>query len=334
MDAKLLIDGVVRQTTLLIAQLSTAAGIRAPLSHIADQVFLSLAREIEAQGVGRKVVADMFGLALRTYQKKVQRLTESAAAPERTLWQAVLDELVREGSVPRARLLHKFARDGEKETISVLTDLVNSGLAYTSGRGPAMLYGITSTADQQRMSDANSAETIADMLWVAIYREPGVSVDELSKRLPLDDALIEHAVADLVADARVSRPNDSRAAPLTAATFTVPVGGEKGWESAVYDHFQAVTSAIANKLRISGARSSGADVVGGATLSFDLYRGHPHEREVYGLLERVRAEVNELWQQVRAANTARPVAEEERIRVTFYFGQNVDDVESVEDSNV
>lgn len=113
MDAKLLIDGVVRQTTLLIAQLSTAAGIRAPLSHIADQVFLSLAREIEAQGVGRKVVADMFGLALRTYQKKVQRLTESAAAPERTLWQAVLDELVREGSVPRARLLHKFARDGD-----------------------------------------------------------------------------------------------------------------------------------------------------------------------------------------------------------------------------
>jgi hypothetical protein len=52
MDTKLLIDGIVRQTTLLIAQLSTAAGIRAP-SHIADRVFLSLARQIEAQGVGR-----------------------------------------------------------------------------------------------------------------------------------------------------------------------------------------------------------------------------------------------------------------------------------------
>src|SRR5690606_13973380 len=155
MDTKLLIDGIVRQTTLLIAQLSTAAGIRAPLSHIADQVFLSLARQIAAQGIGRKVVADMFGLALRTYQKKVQRLTASAAAPERTLWQAVLDELTKEGSVSRARLLQHFARDGEKETISVLTDLVNSGLAYTSGRGPAMLYGVTSAADQERMSDAN-----------------------------------------------------------------------------------------------------------------------------------------------------------------------------------
>jgi hypothetical protein len=111
MDTKLLVDGIVRQTTLLIAQLSTAAGIRAPLAHLADNVFLSLAREIEAQGVGRKVVADMFGLALRTYQKKMQRLTESVSAPERTLWQAVLDTISEQGSISRAKLLQRFARD-------------------------------------------------------------------------------------------------------------------------------------------------------------------------------------------------------------------------------
>ena len=75
MDSKLLIDAIVRQTTVLLAQLSTAAGIRAPLAHVADQVFVELAKEIEAQGVGKKIVADMFGLALRGYQKKVQRLT-------------------------------------------------------------------------------------------------------------------------------------------------------------------------------------------------------------------------------------------------------------------
>src|SRR5262245_46477549 len=79
MDTRMLIDAIVQQTTALIAQLSTAAGIRAPLAHVADQVFVDLAREIERQGVGRKVVADMFGLALRSYQRKVQRLTESAS---------------------------------------------------------------------------------------------------------------------------------------------------------------------------------------------------------------------------------------------------------------
>jgi hypothetical protein len=64
MDLKLLIDGIVRQTTVLIAQISTSSGVRSPLAHLADQVFLELASEIESQGVKRRVAADMFGLAL------------------------------------------------------------------------------------------------------------------------------------------------------------------------------------------------------------------------------------------------------------------------------
>ena len=37
-------DALVRQTTVLIAQLSTTAGIRAPLAHVADQVFVELVK--------------------------------------------------------------------------------------------------------------------------------------------------------------------------------------------------------------------------------------------------------------------------------------------------
>jgi hypothetical protein len=47
-NLKLLIDGIGRQTTVLIAQLSTSSGTRSPLAHVADQVFFELAREIEA----------------------------------------------------------------------------------------------------------------------------------------------------------------------------------------------------------------------------------------------------------------------------------------------
>src|SRR5215471_3120635 len=132
MDAKLLIDAIVRQTTVLLAQLSTAAGIRAPLAHVADEVFVSLAREIEAQGVGRKVAADMFGLALRTYQKKIQRLAESATQHEMTLWEAVLDYVTKKGSASRRALLDAFSRDMEREVVGVLTDLVSGGLLHAS----------------------------------------------------------------------------------------------------------------------------------------------------------------------------------------------------------
>lgn len=50
---RLLIDSIVRQTTVLIAQLSTAAGVRSPPSHLADEVFVSLAKEIDNQGLGQ-----------------------------------------------------------------------------------------------------------------------------------------------------------------------------------------------------------------------------------------------------------------------------------------
>ncbi|MDH5674692.1 MAG: hypothetical protein OEZ06_21370 [Myxococcales bacterium] len=65
MNTRLLIDSIVRQTMVLIAQLSTVQGARSPLSHVADQVFLELTRKLESQGVRRQVVADMFGMALR-----------------------------------------------------------------------------------------------------------------------------------------------------------------------------------------------------------------------------------------------------------------------------
>jgi len=47
MNVQLLIDSIVRQTTVLIAQLATAGGVRAPLSHVAGQVFVELSRALE-----------------------------------------------------------------------------------------------------------------------------------------------------------------------------------------------------------------------------------------------------------------------------------------------
>jgi hypothetical protein len=153
MKSGLLIDAIVRQTMVLLAQISTAAGIRAPLAHVADEVFVSLAREIEAQGVGRKVAADMFGLALRTYQKKVQRLAESATQREKTLWEAVLDFVAERTSATRGQVLERFGRDGEREVIGVLSDLVGSGLVHASGRGASAVPATGPSAADRTATD-------------------------------------------------------------------------------------------------------------------------------------------------------------------------------------
>ena len=47
MNGQLLIDAIVQQVTVLIAQLATSGGLRATVAHIANQVFEQLAHELE-----------------------------------------------------------------------------------------------------------------------------------------------------------------------------------------------------------------------------------------------------------------------------------------------
>ena len=56
MNSQLVIDALVRQTMVLIARLSTVDGVRSPLSHIADNVFVSLVKDSSLLSV----VGDLF----------------------------------------------------------------------------------------------------------------------------------------------------------------------------------------------------------------------------------------------------------------------------------
>jgi len=43
MNAQMLIDALVQQVTVLIAQVATSGGLRAPIAHIANQVLAEVA---------------------------------------------------------------------------------------------------------------------------------------------------------------------------------------------------------------------------------------------------------------------------------------------------
>ncbi len=164
MNAQVLIDSIVRQVTVLIAQLATSGGIRAPLSHVANQVFVDLARELEAQGVSRKVSADMFGMALRAYIRKVRRLSEAQTEQGQTLWQALLEFVRAQGLVTRARVLERFDLDGELQVTAVLRDLIESGLVFCSGSGKGAVYRAASDEELDRLmqlSDESGLDELA-----------------------------------------------------------------------------------------------------------------------------------------------------------------------------
>jgi hypothetical protein len=320
LNLRLLIDGIVHQTTILIAQLSTASGVRSPLSHVADQVFLDLAREIEAQGVKKQVAADMFGLALRSYQKKMQRLSQSGTVRDRTLWQAVLD-VVENEQPTRRRLLERFRNDGEREVGAVLTDLLRSGLVFTTGSGDGAAYGVTTDLMRERVQAQFDVESVANVIWVKVFRRVATRREDLSSAVPVDSNLLQLALDDLLASGRLEEVDGE----LRSTNFVVPLGSDQGWEAAILDHFRAVALAIGTKVRSGAGSSNKSDRVGGSTFTFNLTSGHPFEAEVFDLLRRMRLDIQALWDRSARYNEEHPLDPADAFKVTFYLGQTLEE---------
>jgi hypothetical protein len=317
MNAQVLIDSIVQQVTVLIAQLATSGGIRAPLAHLANQVFLDVANELEAQGVSRKVSADMFGMALRAYVRKVRRLGESRSQQGRTLWQATLDFIKHERLASRSRILERFGLDGEIEVSAVLRDLTESGLVFCSGSGRHAIYRAAGDEELGQLSQLTGGAGTEELIWVLIYRHGPLELAELAQLARRDEADLTALVDELRAADRVQRSTDGK---LTARDFVLPLGSDIGWEAAVFDHFQAVVQTVCRRLRHAAQGASDQDVVGGSTYSFDIWPGHPLEAEVKEQLASVRRRCGELRKRVEAHNAAAGL-EREYEQVVFYAGQ-------------
>lgn len=318
MNAQVLIDSIVRQVTVLIAQLATSGGIRAPLAHVANQVFLDLAHELEEQGVSRKVSADMFGMALRAYIRKVRRLSEAQTEQGRTLWQAVLDFVRAQDLVTRKRVLERFERDGELQVSAVLHDLSESGLIFCSGSGQGAVYRAATDQELGRLAQLSDAQGLDELSWVLVYREGPFDAARLATLIGRSGTETAEVVARLEAAGRVQRLQNG---DLLAQDFVVPLGAAAGWEAAVFDHVQAVVQTICQRLANLG-RSELSSVIGGSTYSFDVWHGHPLEDSVKAQLKELRERLGALRQQVDEHNRAHGVPSEHQ-QVVTYVGQCV-----------
>jgi hypothetical protein len=331
MNYQVVIDAIVRQTMVLIARLSTADGVRSPLSHIADSVFVNLVRELESQGLGKKVVADMFGMALRSYRQKIQRLNESVTSRGVTLWEAVHGFIAERGSVTRTQLFDHFKPDDEPTVRSILNDLVDNGLVCRSGRGQDAKYRVATASELEELglrSAANTRETNEALVWVHVYRAGPLRRDKLAESLRLADCALDEAVNGLLASAQIACEERTDGVYYSTDRCLIPVGEAAGWEASLIDHHRAVLTALAAKA-VNGRHVSVAnDTVGGTTISYDVWPGHPKEREVLELLASSRQRGGALWHEVEAYNQTHtsPAA----YQVTFYCGQYLRDEEQDE----
>ncbi len=321
MTIELLIQAIVRQTTILIAQLATAQGVRAPLAQIANQVFLELVRELDRQGVSRKVSADMFGLGMRTFRRKIQRLNESHTERGRSLWEVVLEYVREQGLVSRRDILARFSGDEEEQVRGVLHDLCASELLFSSGTGKSASYRAASPEEFAALQRARGDEGEDELLIALMYREGPLTLPEIASLAQRDEELIEKSVERLLAEGRLESVEHEGRECYQAVALVIPLGSASGWEAAVFDHYKALVTTVLCRLR-ENAKTSPTDQVGGSTYTIDVWDGHPHAEEVKGALARVRATLGELRTRVHDYNLTVEIPER-HTRAVLYVGQSL-----------
>lgn len=323
MNVPHLVDAIVRQTTVLIAQLATAGGARAHLAHTANQVFLDLVQELKAQGLGHTVIADMFGLALRTYHGKVRRLSESTTVRGESLWSAVLGYVQAQQPIARGVLLTRFASDDSVAVNGVLADLVDSGLVSRTGRGDQVVYRAVDL-EEGAASGTQGSEELEQFVWVAVHRFGPIGVDELAVRLSTPASAIEPSLAILVNKSLVRREQVGVVVTYRADHCLIPVGASVGWEAAVFDHYQAVVTAICTKIGLGQSSARVGEWVGGSTYHYDVWDEHPLLEEVGNHLTQLRQLSVALRERVEAYNRDHQPPNVEGVRrFTAYVGQTV-----------
>ncbi|HEY1534606.1 MAG TPA: hypothetical protein VGF76_11320, partial [Polyangiaceae bacterium] len=214
----------------------------------------------------------------------------------------------------------RFVHDDAEVVSGVLHDLVSSGLAFRSGRGDGAVYRAAAEADFAAANGSQS-EAAEWLVWLTVYRKESATLAELAETTRLPISTCEAALNALVEQGRATKSNDAQAV-YRSERFEVPLGESHGWEAAVLDHYQAMTSAICAKLAERGAGARAKDVVGGSTWSLDVWAGHPLEEEASQTLARMREQMEALRARIDHHNETAGV-DAARQRVVVYVGQYV-----------
>ncbi len=119
-------------------------------------------------------------------------------------------------------------------------------------------------------------------------------------------------------DGRAARGADGT---YTSREYLIPLESPSGWEAAVFDHYQAVVTAITTKLRRGSRRASRDDHTGGSTYIFELWPGHPHAEEALAFLRMTREIGVSLRQKIQAHNTSVGSIPSSAYRLLAYVGQ-------------
>jgi hypothetical protein len=256
----------------------------------------------------------MFGLALRSYRRRIQRLGASITDRGRSLWEAMLDYLAKGGVVTRSEVLKRFHRDDPELVKSALHDMCESGLVFRLGAGKDIAYRAATSEELSQLR--LHRDGLDEIVWLVVYREGPLGEEELAQRLPGTRQDLSAVLARLVASERVVKSESGR---YRSQSVVLAASASEGWEAGMLDHFHSVVRTLCARLRAI-AEDEPSPQIGGSTYSLRVWSGHPLEEEVRGMLAAFRRKHSELRQRVQEYNETHPIPERYD-EVVVYGGQ-------------
>ena len=149
---------------------------------------------------------------------------------------------------------------------------------FSKGGGDSLAYRAASDTEIGVGPASNAAAAQENLVWILIARHSPLKHSELLELSQLEPRAVDEALAQLVADGRVTRsPAAASHQPRVGATdeaeytsgeCVIPFGQSAGWEASVFDHYQAVVTAICAKLAAGSATAVRQEEIGGSTYSY------------------------------------------------------------------
>lgn len=309
MATSLLIDALLHQLARLVAQLAVEE--RSSLAHVADRFQLHLVQELRRRGLGHKVIADIFGLPLRTYHERIKRLDEHKLSRLKTIRDAMIGFVHGQSCVTRDSLDLRFRLEDERIVRSVIRDLVETGVLEHSAGDHGQLFVVAQPL-------VVVTEQIDALILIALQDFEAATVDDLVKVLGASHEQIAQRLTVLAADGRINQVLQDGELRFGSLEIEIGYGEASGRDAAIFDHVRAMVSALTAKLDGKSAAHRG-DEVGGSTYVFDLCTKDALSEEVSSLLQQVRDRASELRRRVLAVSGAE--SNPHHARVTLYVGQ-------------
>lgn len=323
MSERVLFRVLVSQSARLIARIITLTNARPNLAHLQEDFFYELSVHLQNYGVPRRVAADMFGLAMRSYLRRIKKYNDELSDREHqlSLWQIVYSKISESPDIQRQKLLDSFSFSHRDSVCSVLKHLCEAGLVTEHRRD-----GVISYSARERDANELDVDEVAQYLWVMIFVHDESSFPHeqlLDEAIPLFGEQMVSAGLDLLIDDGCV---DKLLHDGTCSYSTVRSNPEQpfGWLVAISIHLDSVFEAVITKLTMMQSEADlDADVRGG-TWTFKLRGDHPFKDRVSHLFDGYQKNVKELFASVHQYNESHPDHDDsDEYQVDFYMGQGV-----------